>query len=275
MKITMGEVTNYWWQGRKFKHPATGHMVNFKSLPLEEQKRLNALIKQKPDALTQKEVVEFKIPKEYQMRKANVNEFVKQMRKVDDKWKKVLSWYSPKQYQEKNIDLHISNNKRFGYGITPEGHLISVFSLDKGKGYGKYAVQDAIKNGAKSLDCFDIKGFLPQFYSKYGFKETHRSPNWQADGPDYVEMSLGKAARRAEKLSIPEQVRRWGKEDWKDYDEVMRDVMGDVQCLHCTHYHGDGTCDAFTDGIPKEVGSTIDHSKSVEGDNGIVFEEKE
>ncbi len=275
MKISMGEVTKYWWEGRKFKHPMTGHMVNFKSLPLEEQKRLNSLIKQKPDVLTQKEVVEFKIPKEYQMREAKVNEFVRQMRKVDDRWKKVLSWYSPKQYAEKNIDLYISNNKRFGYGITPEGHLISVFSLDKGKGYGKYAIEDAVKNGAKTLDCFDIKGFLPKFYGKYGFKETHRSPNWQADGPDYVEMALSKAAKRIAMISIPEQVRRWTGEDWKDYDEVMRDVMGDIQCLRCTHYHGDGTCDAFTDGIPKEVGSTVDHSNPIEGDSGIVFEKKE
>jgi hypothetical protein len=36
-----------WWEGRKFKHPETGHMVIFKSLPLQEQKRLNELIKNK------------------------------------------------------------------------------------------------------------------------------------------------------------------------------------------------------------------------------------
>jgi hypothetical protein len=45
MKISMVTVVGEWWEGRKFKHPQTGHMVLFKSLPLEEQKRLNEEIK--------------------------------------------------------------------------------------------------------------------------------------------------------------------------------------------------------------------------------------
>ena len=35
-----------WWQGRKFKHPDTGHMVLFKSLPLQTQKDLNEQMKE-------------------------------------------------------------------------------------------------------------------------------------------------------------------------------------------------------------------------------------
>lgn len=35
--------TKPWWSGKKFHHPATNNMVQFKSLPIEEQKRLNAL----------------------------------------------------------------------------------------------------------------------------------------------------------------------------------------------------------------------------------------
>lgn len=34
-----------WWEGQKFRHPQTRHLVNFKSLPIEEQRRLNALHK--------------------------------------------------------------------------------------------------------------------------------------------------------------------------------------------------------------------------------------
>jgi hypothetical protein len=45
----MAEVAEYWWQGRKFKHPETEHMVQFKSLPLEEQKRLNEGVKNKKE----------------------------------------------------------------------------------------------------------------------------------------------------------------------------------------------------------------------------------
>lgn len=35
--------TKAWWSGKKFRHPDTNNFVQFKSLPLEEQKRLNAL----------------------------------------------------------------------------------------------------------------------------------------------------------------------------------------------------------------------------------------
>jgi len=38
-----------WWQGKRFRHPDTGNRVRFKSLPPEEQKRLNALHKGKAD----------------------------------------------------------------------------------------------------------------------------------------------------------------------------------------------------------------------------------
>lgn len=38
-----------WWQGKRFSHPDTGNRVRFKSLPPAEQKRLNALHKDKLD----------------------------------------------------------------------------------------------------------------------------------------------------------------------------------------------------------------------------------
>ena len=34
-----------WWFGRKFKHPETGNMVRFLSLPPEEQQKLNQYVK--------------------------------------------------------------------------------------------------------------------------------------------------------------------------------------------------------------------------------------
>ncbi|MDO8641097.1 MAG: hypothetical protein Q7R33_06095 [Nitrosarchaeum sp.] len=36
-----------WWSGKKFRHPETNNKVNFKSLPLEEQRRLNEMYKSK------------------------------------------------------------------------------------------------------------------------------------------------------------------------------------------------------------------------------------
>ena len=39
--------TAAWWEGRKFKHPDTGHMVLFYSLPPEEQRKLNQQVKER------------------------------------------------------------------------------------------------------------------------------------------------------------------------------------------------------------------------------------
>jgi len=47
IKIAIIDVMAKWWEGRKFKHPTTEHMVLFKSLPTEEQKRLNDMVKEK------------------------------------------------------------------------------------------------------------------------------------------------------------------------------------------------------------------------------------
>jgi len=47
IKIAIIDVMAKWWEGRKFKHPTTEHMVLFKSLPIEEQKRLNDMVKEK------------------------------------------------------------------------------------------------------------------------------------------------------------------------------------------------------------------------------------
>ena len=72
-----------------------------------------------------------------------------------------------------------------GYGITPEGTLIGLFSLEK---RGRVAVEEAIENGVTNLDCFD--GFLPAYYSRFGFVETRRVANWTPGAPDVVFMSL-------------------------------------------------------------------------------------
>ena len=51
-------------------------------------------------------------------------------------------------------------------------------------------------------------------------------------------------------------------------------------CLKCKHFHkksryeDDRTCDAFPDKIPDYIYFEAgDHTKPIEGDNGIVFEE--
>ena len=44
-------------------------------------------------------------------------------------------------------------------------------------------------------------------------------------------------------------------------------------CVRCKHLHPDWTCDAFPDGIPREIKlDEVDHRKPIEGDHGIQFE---
>jgi hypothetical protein len=81
----------------------------------------------------------------------------------------------------------LSPSNRSGYCVKRDGELVLVHSLDKGK--GNALVVDAVKNGARFLDCFD--GYLPTLYGRHGFIEWHREANWDADGPDVVFMKLG------------------------------------------------------------------------------------
>ncbi|MET9861979.1 hypothetical protein ABZY93_22180 [Streptomyces smyrnaeus] len=80
----------------------------------------------------------------------------------------------------------LSWDLRSGYGVTREGTLIGLFSVERGRGHDM--VKDAIANGADNLDCFD--GFLPDYYRQYGFVETDRVPNWTQGEPDVVFMGL-------------------------------------------------------------------------------------
>lgn len=72
-----------------------------------------------------------------------------------------------------------------GYAVRPDGELVYVFSLVRGR--GDEIVTRAIQNGATYLDCFD--GHLVTLYGRHGFVEVKREPNWTPGGPDVVYMS--------------------------------------------------------------------------------------
>lgn len=74
-----------------------------------------------------------------------------------------------------------------GYVLRPDGELVYVWS--KARGRGDELVADAVRNGARYLDCFD--GYLPTLYARHGFVVTNREPNWTPGGPDVVFMTLG------------------------------------------------------------------------------------
>ncbi len=63
-------------------------------------------------------------------------------------------------------------------------------------------------------------------------------------------------------------------------NEILKNAV--KYCNDCRHLHHDnrggatGGCDAFPNGIPKDVlCGKIDHRHPVKGDNGIRFEQKE
>ena len=73
-----------------------------------------------------------------------------------------------------------------GYGVRLDGELVGVFSTVKGR--GDELVESAKANGAWRLDCFD--GYLVRLYSRHGFEEYNRVPNWTPGAADVVFMAL-------------------------------------------------------------------------------------
>jgi hypothetical protein len=80
----------------------------------------------------------------------------------------------------------LTEDGQSGYAIRPDGELVLLFSLVKGR--GRILVASAIANGARRLDCFD--GYLPGLYAQHGFREVERVANWTAGEPDVVFMEL-------------------------------------------------------------------------------------
>ena len=94
----------------------------------------------------------------------------------------------------------LSFDGKSGYGVSPKGELIGLFSLAPGR--GKVMVEDAIElDGVQYLDCFD--GFLPSYYEKFGFVEYKREANWTEGGPDVVYMRMHNAPIPDSDLSWP------------------------------------------------------------------------
>jgi predicted ABC-type ATPase len=71
----------------------------------------------------------------------------------------------------KNDRLFLSNDGHTGYALDPDGDLQNLFNNGP-RGGGRVALQDAIRNGATTLDAFD--GHLPALYAQHGFAPTGR-----------------------------------------------------------------------------------------------------
>ena len=92
-----------------------------------------------------------------------------------------------------DINLYLSEDGESGFGIKPNGDIVSVFSSKKVKGRSAHMLEMAISQGGRQLDCFDI--YLTKIYETHGFKPVAKM-KWNDE-------------------YIPEG---WNKENFKDYN---------------------------------------------------------
>lgn len=98
-------------------------------------------------------------------------EFIHVRDKLPSDLRAYLTPHSPDDYIRMKANLYLSDTKKSGFGLKPDGELISVFSLPDAH-EGDYAVEAAIKEGAKYLDCLGVDSpeGLKTFYERHGFK---------------------------------------------------------------------------------------------------------
>lgn len=100
-----------------------------------------------------------------------------------------------------DINLYLSEDGESGFGIKPNGDIVSVFSNSKAEGgRSAYMLEMAISQGGRQLDCFDI--YLVEIYEAHGFKPVAKM-KWDVE-------------------YIPEG---WNKDNFKDYNNGEPDVV--------------------------------------------------
>ena len=99
-----------------------------------------------------------------------------------------LTVYSSDEYDR--MMCFIGKNNTAGYALTREGELVSVFSTARSAGHA--IVADAVRRGARKLDCFAeidssgrVDGALYRLYSRHGFR-INRSMNTGTPGQPYA-----------------------------------------------------------------------------------------
>ena len=126
----------------------------------------------------------------------------------------------------------IYRNGDAGAAVTEGGDLVSVYSVPGGKGNIDAVLTDASQD-AKTLDAFDIGGFLPNLYNRYGFKVVARvpfnreyaPPGWDFDAagePDVVLAVNDPSAEAVDYNEVRDSVPVF--EDW-DEAEAYRDKI--------------------------------------------------
>ncbi|MBI2120697.1 MAG: hypothetical protein HYT94_03695 [Parcubacteria group bacterium] len=79
-----------------------------------------------------------------------------------------LTPHTEDYYINNNTKLFLSKDLTSGFGINPDGELVSVFSLEKSR--GEILVKKAVEEGATHLSCMGDK--LLELYASFGFSPT-------------------------------------------------------------------------------------------------------
>ena len=154
-----------------------------------------------------------------------------------------------------DINLYLSEDGESGFGIKPNGDIVSVFSNNKAEGgRSHYMLEMATAEGGRQLDCFDI--YLTKIYEAHGFKPVAKM-KWNDE-------------------YIPDG---WNKDNFKDYNNgepaltagrrhvvfMVYDPEGDIERKHKEHWnkYGDKYGDTEERNIPYvpeyDDGETFQH----------------
>ena len=76
-------------------------------------------------------------------------------------------------YKDPQTGLFLSEDSLAGMAVTPDADLVSVFKHPDSNANVKEMLGEASEY-AKTLDAYDVNGFLPNLYSQFGFKPVAR-----------------------------------------------------------------------------------------------------
>ena len=76
-------------------------------------------------------------------------------------------------YKDSKTGLFLSEDSLAGMAVTPDADLVSVFKHPDSNSNVKKMLGEASEY-AKTLDAYDVNGFLPNLYSQFGFKPIAR-----------------------------------------------------------------------------------------------------
>ena len=100
---------------------------------------------------------------------ASTEEFIKFRDMLESDLFAFLTAHTLEDYGNKETRLFLSLDFKSGFGINPDGELISVFALERGR--GKVLVGEAREQGALYLCC--IGDHLLNLYSEFGFSPVN------------------------------------------------------------------------------------------------------